>query len=113
MSLQRSRSALMFVLAVIGSGPLGAQDPEPQTPDPLPTGNWREIGPAVFGGRVVDVALYPGDRSSMLVASGRSEEHTSELQSRRKLVCRLLLEKKKIKTKKDRKSTCPSWLRKR
>jgi photosystem II stability/assembly factor-like uncharacterized protein len=60
----------MFVLAVIGSGPLGAQDPEPQTPDPLPTGNWREIGPAVFGGRVVDVALYPGDRSSMLVASG-------------------------------------------
>src|SRR5690349_22914955 len=29
----------------------------------------------------------------------RSEEHTSELQSRRDLVCRLLLEKKKTKTK--------------
>src|SRR5204862_937937 len=29
---------------------------------------------------------------------GRSEEHTSELQSRRDLVCRLLLEKKKQKT---------------
>src|SRR5438874_7434253 len=28
--------------------------------------------------------------------SGRSEEHTSELQSRRDLVCRLLLEKKKF-----------------
>src|SRR3712207_7842548 len=28
-------------------------------------------------------------------ASGRSEEHTSELQSRQYLVCRLLLEKKK------------------
>src|SRR5690349_23523305 len=28
-------------------------------------------------------------------ARGRSEEHTSELQSRRDLVCRLLLEKKK------------------
>src|SRR6267378_6241289 len=28
---------------------------------------------------------------------GRSEEHTSELQSRRDLVCRLLLEKKKKK----------------
>src|SRR5690349_23085499 len=27
----------------------------------------------------------------------RSEEHTSELQSRRDLVCRLLLEKKKVK----------------
>src|SRR2546421_8354666 len=30
--------------------------------------------------------------------SGRSEEHTSELQSRSDLVCRLLLEKKKKKT---------------
>src|SRR5438874_7506088 len=29
------------------------------------------------------------------VGLGRSEEHTSELQSRRDLVCRLLLEKKK------------------
>src|SRR2546429_6707567 len=29
---------------------------------------------------------------------GRSEEHTSELQSRLHLVCRLLLEKKKIQT---------------
>src|SRR3712207_7573175 len=29
---------------------------------------------------------------------GRSEEHTSELQSRQYLVCRLLLEKKKYKT---------------
>src|SRR2546421_745753 len=28
--------------------------------------------------------------------SGRSEEHTSELQSRSDLVCRLLLEKKKV-----------------
>src|SRR3712207_2188817 len=31
------------------------------------------------------------------VAGGRSEEHTSELQSRQYLVCRLLLEKKKKK----------------
>src|SRR5204862_3966983 len=31
----------------------------------------------------------------------RSEEHTSELQSRRDLVCRLLLEKKKKKTTKS------------
>src|SRR5438874_7297710 len=37
------------------------------------------------------------------VANGtsRSEEHTSELQSRRDLVCRLLLEKKKKKKKKQ------------
>src|SRR5690349_22781023 len=32
-------------------------------------------------------------------SSPRSEEHTSELQSRRDLVCRLLLEKKKKKNK--------------
>src|SRR5690349_23978688 len=44
---------------------------------------------------------------------GRSEEHTSELQSRRDLVCRLLLEKKKKKQKtnkhkeKNRKKTSP------
>src|SRR5690606_41483250 len=33
--------------------------------------------------------------SASRYASGRSEEHTSELQSRENLVCRLLLEKKK------------------
>src|SRR5436309_10026491 len=32
--------------------------------------------------------------------SRRSEEHTSELQSRENLVCRLLLEKKKLKLRK-------------
>src|SRR3712207_9007453 len=40
-----------------------------------------------------------GRSTSSAVASMRSEEHTSELQSRQYLVCRLLLEKKKkIKT---------------
>src|SRR5206468_8011422 len=39
-----------------------------------------------------------GSRSG--AGSGRSEEHTSELQSRSDLVCRLLLEKKKKKKKK-------------
>src|SRR5690349_23416669 len=36
---------------------------------------------------------HPQARSG--ISSRRSEEHTSELQSRRELVCRLLLEKKK------------------
>src|SRR5690625_5571743 len=36
------------------------------------------------------VAFHPGN-----LVPGRSEEHTSELQSRGHLVCRLLLEKKK------------------
>src|SRR5437899_4074540 len=34
---------------------------------------------------------------AMLLVRQRSEEHTSELQSLRHLVCRLLLEKKKIR----------------
>src|SRR5438874_5983415 len=38
-------------------------------------------------------------------ASHRSEEHTSELQSRRDLVCRLLLEKKKKKKNKNKSLT--------
>src|SRR5690242_21617066 len=39
---------------------------------------------------------HPPPRGS--VTAGRSEEHTSELQSHVNLVCRLLLEKKKIYT---------------
>src|SRR2546429_4965270 len=37
------------------------------------------------------------ERRSIVGAGDRSEEHTSELQSRLHLVCRLLLEKKKNK----------------
>src|SRR5215813_15118324 len=41
---------------------------------------------------------YPGERrESRYWPRSRSEEHTSELQSRPHLVCRLLLEKKKKK----------------
>src|SRR5436305_10842214 len=42
----------------------------------------------------------PTPRISPKQSSRRSEEHTSELQSRPHLVCRLLLEKKKKKTQK-------------
>src|SRR5687768_18289514 len=41
-------------------------------------------------------ALHPPLRT--LLCAGRSEEHTSELQSRLHLVCRLLLEKKKVRS---------------
>src|SRR2546422_3367865 len=41
--------------------------------------------------------LLPGPEAQQLATYvGRSEEHTSELQSRLHLVCRLLLEKKKL-----------------
>src|SRR5438874_8869422 len=53
-------------------------------------------------GSAADVPRRTRPRSSSSwhsgsITSSRSEEHTSELQSRRDLVCRLLLEKKKKK----------------
>src|SRR5947199_6256127 len=47
------------------------------------------------------------DVSQSLNMTARSEEHTSELQSLRHLVCRLLLEKKK-KQGRERKARCAS-----
>src|SRR5204862_2220079 len=49
--------------------------------------------PDVYEGAPTSVTLFIGTAPKI----ARSEEHTSELQSRRDLVCRLLLEKKKIK----------------
>src|SRR6266403_6046296 len=46
-------------------------------------------------------SLMPASVRVELTALNRSEEHTSELQSRRDLVCRLLLEKKKNNTIQD------------
>src|SRR3712207_6897650 len=46
-------------------------------------------------GRIVSVVPVGAVVSSVTGVVSRSEEHTSELQSRQYLVCRLLLEKKK------------------
>src|SRR3712207_8699437 len=51
------------------------------------------VDPAHRGGVGVHVVAVGVEPAS---AEERSEEHTSELQSRQYLVCRLLLEKKKI-----------------
>src|SRR2546429_6777570 len=56
-----------------------------------------------FGSREIDVDDDEARRLAMTrighaVAAVRSEEHTSELQSRLHLVCRLLLEKKNTPT---------------
>src|SRR3712207_7331666 len=49
--------------------------------------------PAPAAGTIVKIHAAEGD--TVEVGALRSEEHTSELQSRQYLVCRLLLEKKK------------------
>src|SRR6266700_7478787 len=89
--------------------------------------SWREIGERVarLAGGLQGLGVKRGDRVAVLMLSSdrylelylgiawagavivptnirwshaeRSEEHTSELQSRENLVCRLLLEKKKTK----------------
>src|SRR5687768_18122455 len=64
----------------------------------------RRSGPALLFDRQADdrgpgpaPRRAPADRSQRAGRALRSEEHTSELQSRLHLVCRLLLEKKKKK----------------
>src|SRR5690606_40614301 len=57
--------------------------------------DWRNR-PRILG----DIAMQPlHEAPGAGCARIRSEEHTSELQSRENLVCRLLLEKKKKQTK--------------
>src|SRR2546429_5822443 len=82
--------------AAQGRGRVKQKQPTDLSPvggaDSLNNLKFRNLGPSVAGGRVAAVVGVPGDRNV------RSEEHTSELQSRLHLVCRLLLEKKKTST---------------
>src|SRR3712207_7433919 len=52
------------------------------------------LGTVSLGGQ----QLSEGGSANVRLGEDRSEEHTSELQSRQYLVCRLLLEKKKNKS---------------
>src|SRR5258707_8428077 len=52
------------------------------------------------------VAVLVCETDTICAASVRSEEHTSELQSRQYLVCRLLLEKKKSETRPTARRGC-------
>src|SRR5690606_40505531 len=63
----------------------------------LPHGDGREQN-AITGGEPRRAVRGSGGPSQ----PSRSEEHTSELQSRENLVCRLLLEKKKKENKRRR-----------
>src|SRR5207249_8928262 len=74
---------------------------DPETQLPLDLLYARQLG-APYD---VILLIFEGQASlsgTFLYNSDRSEEHTSELQSRFDLVCRLLLEKKKKKKKKKR-----------
>src|SRR5690606_41902201 len=88
-TLFRSESLAALVVGVLVAGAgvqIGWQALEAlRQPEPLPP------GAVALAAALLSVGVKGG-----LAAHGeRSEEHTSELQSRENLVCRLLLEKKK------------------
>src|SRR3989441_4983220 len=63
---------------------------------------WDVAGPLFAGWEIYHLKGSPADPDRLYASQtsgwfGRSEEHTSELQSLAYLVCRLLLEKKKNK----------------
>src|SRR3712207_7534795 len=72
--------------------------PEPGSTNPFVAGARRDRAQRAWKVTVLDEPV-PGQRAANTIyaqpAQGRSEDHTSELQSRQYLVCRLLLEKKK------------------
>src|ERR1039458_10692321 len=76
----------------------------PRRPAPMVIRSIERIGviSAAVPLKKTSSAMYNSSRGMMLSTTGmpasRSEEHTSELQSLRHLVCRLLLEKKKQQT---------------
>src|SRR5690606_41627714 len=83
--------SLHDALPILQQGPtvVGEQQVEEQLPR-------RAAGPLGPGGdRRLRRRLVVGRVAQLERALHRSEEHTSELQSRENLVCRLLLEKKK------------------
>src|SRR3712207_1946683 len=58
-------------------------------------GAWFGLG--AYAAALSQLNWFPGGVILPMLLAVRSEEHTSELQSRQYLVCRLLLEKKKGK----------------
>src|SRR3712207_8178904 len=83
----------LFRSKVIGWPELATFLVGPAVPSAL-VGQWDDVVRGLVGGVGVLVVIYLGT-SYAVVPLIRSEEHTSELQSRQYLVCRLLLEKKK------------------
>src|SRR5262245_62502016 len=76
------------------------RDPEPRAVDVRATDDGRDEPSVPRIGGIGEPARR-GERGRRDLGPARSEEHTSELQSLRHLVCRLLLEKKN-KTPKNR-----------
>src|SRR3989454_4070781 len=88
----------------VSSVPSYHREPPGETPAPRPKMLRRAAWPSNAEKLMYwrSVAL-----SDAVACASRSEEHTSELQSPCNLVCRLLLEKKKIPQRRDRENHEP------
>src|SRR3712207_7168529 len=86
----------IYTLSLHDALPISRSRPVMRAPMAIPAATGIEspsmlIGPTMTGSWTPS----PGRLTIWMFRSRRSEEHTSELQSRQYLVCRLLLEKKK------------------
>src|SRR3712207_7072622 len=94
------RSTLFPYTTLFRSGtdgrPFGVRDLLPPRAAACPAGDGHRC--RLHDDPDLERPLVPADPRTLGGDGNRSEEHTSELQSRQYLVCRLLLEKKKTTT---------------
>src|SRR3712207_6886371 len=90
--IRRPPRSPLFPYTTLSRSPATAPPPAP-APAPAPAAAPAPVAAAVQG--VARITNSAGVTKPQVQAAARSEEHTSELQSRQYLVCRLLLEKKK------------------
>src|SRR2546430_13628686 len=87
--IRRPPRSTLFPYTTLFRSLTGIREPCPLRPVVHGLGLWP-ASPTQPVAKILDLGLWDVD------AERRSEEHTSELQSQSNLVCRLLLEKKKI-----------------
>src|SRR3712207_8372920 len=91
--IRRPPRSTLFPYTTLFRSPAVAQEPGPTGGAEATVG---QPGLNVRPGALLQRTLAIRGQTDAGDAGRRSEEHTSELQSRQYLVCRLLLEKKKI-----------------
>src|SRR5690606_39543333 len=100
------RPAALLVAALLAIATLAGCDQSTRLAGVTHVEAWQADVPARFTFPPIGLEEFVLERKQagrvelvIHIGADRSEEHTSELQSRENLVCRLLLEKKKNKTK--------------
>src|SRR3712207_8773983 len=88
--IRRPPRSTLFPYTTLFRSPVPVRGRLPRRPPTRDLGTRGRGDAAAAGGRKTDAGHL-----AAALHRGRSEEHTSELQARQYLVCRLLLEKKK------------------